>query len=553
MSLLFEGRRLSVLLSSMALAAVSAGCAMDEEGGDREESDQTEERAPSRSPESPAGESELDRSFAAAAEEFGVPALLLQAWGHAETRWQMVEGGEEHPGLDPAWGIFALRGARLARAAELAGETVEAVRRDTAAHLRAGAALLAYLAAEEGIGADDDLGAWAGVVARASGIEDPEGQAQFVHDQIYAAINQGVTVQSEAGVVGSIAPAAAEPDFPAPQRGTPRLAVDFPGAISPPGSALWDLDGLGRDDQEVLRLHDAHARHGQHFSAQVQLELLGVAVHGLDRAGVRQIAELAREPGADREPEVLLEILGRAGAARATGPSRAGFRRARALIPTDPSRPAPMRIAAPRGERPGSQPPRLIPAARDEFEAASDARHPARSVRLPGSPSPAPDRGAVRRAGRRASAPTRSHPVPTSGAGVWCSRKSDRTPRAAGDRAGRGAGRGADLAGRDRALAPAWPSCGARARPPSVAALLLPGCGRGRRRSSRATSRAARSPQARALGLDHVVVEPGAIEALAARLAGANPHFRSGPCVWAAGPSIWPQPSTAGAEGRRAR
>ena len=231
MSLLFEGRRLSVLLSCMALAAASAGCAMDTEGEDREDLVETEERAPTRSPESPSGESALDRSFAAAAEEFGVPPLLLQAWGHAETRWQMVEGGEEHPGLDPAWGIFALRGSRLARAAELAGETVAAVKHDTVAHLRAGAALLADLAADDGLGADDDLGAWAGVVARASGIEDPEAQAQFVHDQIYAALNQGVTVQVEAGVVGSIAPVAAEPDFPAPRRGAPRLAVDYPGAI----------------------------------------------------------------------------------------------------------------------------------------------------------------------------------------------------------------------------------------------------------------------------------------------------------------------------------
>ncbi len=232
MSLLFEGRRLSVLLTSIALAAApAAGCAMDGEDGDREEADPTEERAPSRSPDSPAGASSLDRAFAAAAEEFGVPAVLLQAWGHAETRWQMIEGAEEHPGLAPAWGIFALRGARLERAAELAGETVEAVRRELVPHLRAGAALLADLAADEGITDGDDVGAWAGAVARASGLEDTEAQAELVHDQIYAAINEGAVVQSEAGVIGSIAPATAVPDFPEPQRGARRLVVDYPGAI----------------------------------------------------------------------------------------------------------------------------------------------------------------------------------------------------------------------------------------------------------------------------------------------------------------------------------
>jgi N-acetylmuramoyl-L-alanine amidase len=228
MSLKLEGRRLSTLFAFVALAATPVGCAMDGEDGDRVLEG---EQAPSQSNDSHAGESELDRRFAAAADEFGVPARLLEAWGYAETRWQMIRGEEELPGLAPAWGIFGLRGARLERAAELAGESVQAVRRDQVAHLRAGAALLADLAAEQGVDAGDDLGAWAGVMARASGIEDPEGQAQFVHDRVYAALNQGAAVESELGPVASIEPEAVQPDFPAPRRGAPRAQLDYPGAV----------------------------------------------------------------------------------------------------------------------------------------------------------------------------------------------------------------------------------------------------------------------------------------------------------------------------------
>jgi N-acetyl-anhydromuramyl-L-alanine amidase AmpD len=228
MSLRLEGRRLSLLFAFVALAAAPAGCAMDGDDGDR---DQEGEQAPSQSSDSLAGESELDGRFAAAADEFGVPTRLLKAWGYAETRWQMIQGHDELPGLKPAWGIFGLRGATLERAAELAGESVQAVQRDEDAHLRAGAALLADLAAEEGVAGDDDLGAWAAVMARASGIGDAEGQAQFVHDQVYAALNRGASVETELGLVASIAPEAVEPDFPAPRRGAPRQHVDHPGAI----------------------------------------------------------------------------------------------------------------------------------------------------------------------------------------------------------------------------------------------------------------------------------------------------------------------------------
>ena len=85
----------------------------------------------------------LDPMFARAASEFKVPLELLKAVAFTETGWQFARG--EHSdleGMPAAFGIFALRGERLERAAGLAGVSVDAVRTDAEASIRAGAALL---------------------------------------------------------------------------------------------------------------------------------------------------------------------------------------------------------------------------------------------------------------------------------------------------------------------------------------------------------------------------------------------------------------------------
>lgn len=151
----------------------------------------------------------LDQMFEQASEEFDVPASLLKAIGFVETRWQMVEGEEEFEGMPPAHGIMALRGERLERGAELAGVSAEEARTDALANIRAAAALLSEDA--DAVGIDRaDVGAWAPIVAAASGIEQPEAQASYIHDEVYRALREGVVVETEAGVLGSLLPARAE-------------------------------------------------------------------------------------------------------------------------------------------------------------------------------------------------------------------------------------------------------------------------------------------------------------------------------------------------------
>lgn len=110
----------------------------------------------------------FDSLFTRAAVEFDVPAELLSAIAYVETRWQMVEGHEEL-GQPAAYGVMALRGARLQRGAQLAGLTTAATRTDAGANINAAAALLAELATEAP-GRPATISDWAPVLEKFSGI-----------------------------------------------------------------------------------------------------------------------------------------------------------------------------------------------------------------------------------------------------------------------------------------------------------------------------------------------------------------------------------------------
>jgi hypothetical protein len=180
-------------------------------------------------PETPSAE-QLDVLFAQAASEFGVPAPLLKSIGYVETRWQMVRGGSEFPGQEPAFGIMALRGDRLSQGAKLAKVTEREAQNDAAANIRAAAALLDLWGDQAGI-ARSDLAAWGPVVARYSGIAQLEGQASYVHNEVYRVLNQGIVANDPrtGAVHASIMPVRVTADFQLPTSG-PDLAVapDYP-------------------------------------------------------------------------------------------------------------------------------------------------------------------------------------------------------------------------------------------------------------------------------------------------------------------------------------
>jgi hypothetical protein len=145
--------------------------------------------------------SKYDAQFQAAASEFGVSSALLKSVAYVATRWQMVSGEEEFEGRPPAFGVMALRGERLKEGAWRAGVSVDAVKTDAAANIRAAAALLAAHGLDE-----------------FTDIELPEGRAAFAREVSAA---QGLIVAPWRSL------AIADPCATPP----PTPTVDFIGAV----------------------------------------------------------------------------------------------------------------------------------------------------------------------------------------------------------------------------------------------------------------------------------------------------------------------------------
>lgn len=236
---------------------------------------------------------ELDRQFAEASEAFSVPLELLKAVGYAETRWQMVKS-ERTPGdQDPAYGIMALRGERLLRAAALAAVTPEAARTDAAANIRAGAALLSAYADDLSI-IRDDLATWAPVVARYSDIALPEWQAYYVHNSVYNVIRDGVVAEEGAAratlepYVGTLAPAFREP--PAPHL-KPQQQTGEP--YYPP--LVWNPspDHRSRSDETVMVI--IHTCEGNYAGCVSTLINGGVSAHYVVNEEGTEVSQLVDE------------------------------------------------------------------------------------------------------------------------------------------------------------------------------------------------------------------------------------------------------------------
>ena len=198
-------------LTAAASAAMLLIACGDQGVGDSTSDDPTGTPPNFASSAADAPQTELDAMFEDAAEEFDVPMSLLKAIGFVETRWQMVQGEEEFEGMPAAYGIMALRGERLERGAKLAGVSVEDAKTDALSNIRAAAALLGEDADEMAIDRSI-LGAWAKIAVRASGIETPEAQANYVHNEVFRAIREGIVMETEAGLVGSLMPENVELD-----------------------------------------------------------------------------------------------------------------------------------------------------------------------------------------------------------------------------------------------------------------------------------------------------------------------------------------------------
>ena len=179
--------------------------------GERDEADKSEQDARTST--------QYDALFEAAGKEFDVPAPVLKAIAWTETRYQMVVGEEEHEDRPAAFGMMALSGERLTKAAALANVTVEQAKTDPTANVRAGAALLSSIATELGLSDRASIPAWQASVGRFSGIEQEEARAQYEVGGVFGVLRKGVGVlgasarDMELPDVGELSLAAAAPDY----------------------------------------------------------------------------------------------------------------------------------------------------------------------------------------------------------------------------------------------------------------------------------------------------------------------------------------------------
>lgn len=236
----------------------------------------------------------IDDEFRDAAEEFGVPAQLLQAIGYAETQWQMVEGEVEFDGQEAAFGVMALRGDHLELGATLIGARLDAVKTDRRANIRAAAAVLRSYADDLEIDRDD-LGAWAPAIAAMSDIAVEEALARYVHHDIYGLIRHGLQVTDRAGgVVAELAPEPVDIDFTSPSDPSLAPGPDYAGSIwrASPNYSSRPAGDTGKPRMVII--HSCEGAYSGCWGWLVNPNA-GVSAHYVIKEDGSEISQLVRE------------------------------------------------------------------------------------------------------------------------------------------------------------------------------------------------------------------------------------------------------------------
>ncbi|EFE78565.1 conserved hypothetical protein [Streptomyces filamentosus NRRL 15998] len=154
----------------------------------------------------------MNRAFAEASQEYGVPRDLLAAVGYGESR---LNGHAGKPSQANGYGVMHLASnptnRSLEKAAELTGESAARLRRDTTANILGGAAVLRDHADALGLDAAErrDVNAWYPAVARYSAADGPA--AALYADAVFTFLAEGVAATVAGGEGGARALAAGRP------------------------------------------------------------------------------------------------------------------------------------------------------------------------------------------------------------------------------------------------------------------------------------------------------------------------------------------------------
>ncbi|MFF3058930.1 N-acetylmuramoyl-L-alanine amidase [Streptomyces sp. NPDC057909] len=176
----------------------------------------------------------MNQAFVRAAGKFDVPRDLLAAVGYGETH---LDGHTGRPSQANGYGVMHLASnpasRTLEKAADITGEPLSRLRRDTAANILGGAAVLRSYADRLGLDGDerDDIDAWYPAVAQYSGTTGRP--AARYADTVYAFLAQGFAATVPGGERISVAARPVDP-----VKGT-FSATAGRAPITPYPSALW--------------------------------------------------------------------------------------------------------------------------------------------------------------------------------------------------------------------------------------------------------------------------------------------------------------------------
>ena len=143
---------------------------------------------------------EMTKYFQSAAQEFNVPLPILEGIGYIETHWTQIAGR----------GVMGLRNDSrfsysLDSASKLIGLPVDSLLSNPYQDIRGGAAYLSELrdqANRDSAVVTGNLTSWAGVIARYSGIPQPEIATDFAYhtlEELQMGINEdGIVIPAEA-------------------------------------------------------------------------------------------------------------------------------------------------------------------------------------------------------------------------------------------------------------------------------------------------------------------------------------------------------------------
>ncbi|MEW2490407.1 peptidoglycan-binding protein [Streptomyces sp. NPDC048411] len=238
--------------------------------------------------------SSMNQAFARAAREFDVPRDLLAAVGYGETH---LDGHAGHPSQANGYGVMHLvsnpRNHTLETAAALTGAPLSKLRRDTAANILGGAAVLRAYADRIGLDGDerDDINAWYPAVARYSGMT---GRAAALYaDAVYTFLANGIVTTVPGGERVSVTARPVAPEKGSfSDRGSRTQSPDYPSALWAPADPNNFTKGRSAPINKVI----IHVTQGS-YSGSIswfQDPTSEVSAHYVIRSSDGQITQMVR-------------------------------------------------------------------------------------------------------------------------------------------------------------------------------------------------------------------------------------------------------------------